>query len=150
MTDHTPQIISINISPGGIPKLPVSQARVTTDNLDGDDRAHAKHISPDRAVSLIDDEILRQLQKEGYAVYPGAMGENLTVRNLHVQRLAPGTRLRIDGGVVIELTEPRKPCFVLDAIHPDLKDAVVGRCGYLARVITEGAIRTGAALVVVE
>ena len=150
MTDNTPRIISLNISPGGIPKLPVAQVRVTTDCQEGDGRAHAKHISPDRAISLIDDEILQQLRDEGYAVTPGAMGENLTVRNLHVQRLSPGARLRIDGGVVIELVEPRKPCFVLDAIHPDLKAAVADRCGYLAKVITEGTIYSGAILAVEE
>ncbi|MHB0934836.1 MAG: MOSC domain-containing protein [Armatimonadota bacterium] len=149
MTD-APTIISLNISPGGIPKLPVDQVYVTVDKLEGDGRAHARHATPDRAVSLIDDETLQQLRDEGYAVSPGAMGENLTVRNLHVQTLTPRTRLRIDGGVVIELVEPRKPCFVLDAIHPDLKTAVTGRCGYLAKVITEGTIRSGATLAVEE
>lgn len=149
MMTETAQIISINVSPGGIPKLPVAQAYIGTASLEGDGRAHVKHAVPDRAVSLIDDEILQQLIDEGYAVYPGAMGENLTLRNVHVQQLSPGTRLCLGETVVIELVEPRKPCFVLDAIHPRLMKVVDGRCGYLARVLREGTIHTGAHVAVV-
>ncbi len=144
------RLLAINISPGGIPKLPVAQVRVTVTGLEGDGRDHAKHISPERAVTLHDEEILQQLRAEGYAATPGALGENLTVSGLHVQELIPGTRLRVAGGVELELTEARKPCFVLDAIHPDLKEAVRGRCGFLARVITEGTIQTGAEIVVID
>jgi MOSC domain-containing protein YiiM len=136
-------IIAVCISPGGIPKLPQPLARVTIAGLEGDGRAHAKHAKPDRAVSLLDEEILDQLRAEGFPVYPGAMGENLTVRGLHVQQLSPGTRLELSGGVILELTEMRKPCFVLDAIDPTLKDKVVGRCGFLARVLQEGYVRPG-------
>ena len=74
---------------------------------------------------------------------PGIMGENLTARGLNVQQLAPGDRLCFQDGPVLELTEPRKPCFVLDAIHPALQQAVVGRCGFLARVERVGRLHSG-------
>ena len=144
------KLIAISVSPGGIPKLPVESVRVMTEHLEGDGRDHAKHNSPSRAVSLIDDEILADLRVEGYAVNPGSMGENLTVRGLNLQKLMPGTCLRFSGGVEIELTEPRKPCFVLDAIDPKLKDVVVGRCGYMASVVREGVLRTGEAIEVIS
>lgn len=150
MNTTTPTVIAVNISQGGIPKLPVDRARVTLARIEGDGRDHAKHDRPDRAVSLIDDELLAQLRAEGYPVTPGAMGENLTVRGLDVQSLPPGTRLRFSGGVEIALTEARKPCFVLDAIDPALKDAVVGRCGYLARVTVEGEIGPGETITIVD
>ena len=70
---------------------------------------------------------------------PGSAGENLTVAGLHVQSLPSGTRLRI-GEVVLQLEEPRKPCYVLDAIDERLKEAIVGRCGYLASVIQPGVL----------
>ena len=149
-TDAPARILSINVSPGGIPKTPVDRVYVTRDGLAGDGHAHAKHSKPHRAISLIDEEVLEQLREEGYPVYPGATGENLTVANLHVQRLTPGTRLHMAGGVVIELSEARKPCFVLDAIDPKLKEAIVERCGFMARVITEGEIESGAAITVME
>ncbi len=37
----------------------------------------------------------------------------------------------------------RKPCYVLDAISPELKNVVVGRCGGYAKVITGGDVRAG-------
>lgn len=136
-------VLSINVSSGGIPKLPVESCHVSFDGLEGDGRNHEKHIKKDRAVSLIDREILDQLTTEGYDVPWGAVGENLTVENLNVQSLEPNDRLVFTGGVVIELVEGRRPCFVLDPLGVDLKKDIVGRCGYLARVITEGTIATG-------
>lgn len=138
-----PLVAAIHLSPGGIPKLPVARVRVTLAGLAGDGRAHAKHLKSSRAVSLLDEEIIEALRREGYPVGPGIMGENLTVRHLHVQRLTPGTRLSFSGGVQIELTEPRKPCFVLDAISPALQEGVVGRIGYLACVIRGGVLQAG-------
>ena len=138
-----PTVISVNISPGGIPKIPIENCAVTVDGLDGDGHEHSKHINPNRAVSLIDREILDQLVTEGYDLVPGAVGENLTVNELSLQSLEPGDRLAFSGGLVIELVEPRKPCFVLDSLGKKLKMDIVGRCGYLAKVIVENTISTG-------
>ncbi len=138
-----PTVLSINVSSGGIPKLPIDSCAVTLDGLAGDGRDHDKHISRERAVSLIDREVLDQLTEEGYEVPWGAVGENLTVESLDVQSLEPDDRLAFSGGVVIELVEGRRPCFVLDPLGVELKKDIVGRCGYLARVITEGTIATG-------
>lgn len=133
------KVVAVCVSSGGIPKRAVDVARVCVNGLAGDGRAHAKHIRSERAVSLFDMEILVQLRKEGFPLYPGAIGENLTVVGLNVQRLRPGTLLRI-GGVVIRLEEPRRPCYVLDTIDPNLKDVIAGRCGYMASVVVEGII----------
>lgn len=141
-----PTVISVNISSGGIPKLPVNKCELKTDGFVGDDRNHDKHRSPERAVSLIDAEILDQLVKEGYPVTAGAVGENLTVQNLELQTLHVGDRLLFDGGVCIELVEERQPCYVLDPLGETLKKDIVGRCGYLARVIQEGTIEKGASI----
>ncbi|MHB9132451.1 MAG: MOSC domain-containing protein [Armatimonadota bacterium] len=144
----TASVVSVNISLSGIPKLPVEQAAVTFEIIEGDGRMHKRHRTPLRAVSLIDEEILQQFREEGYPVTPGLMGENLTVRGIHVQELPLGARLRFSGGVEIELTEVRKPCYLLDPIHPALKDAAVERCGYLAKVITEGVLHPGETITV--
>ena len=125
----------------------VTAVQVTTDGWQGDGHAHAKHNRPERAVSLFDLEILTQLQREGFPLYPGAIGENLTVAGLHVQRLPPGTLLEI-GDVLLRLEEPRKPCYVLDAINPCLKDVIVGRCGYMASVVQGGVIKPGMEIIV--
>jgi MOSC domain-containing protein YiiM len=136
-------VIAVNISGGGIPKRNVGQAEVTADGLVGDGQAHEKHRRPHRAVTILDDELIAQLAAEGYAVGPGSLGENLTVRGLHVQQLSVGDHLHFEQGPVLELTEVRRPCFVLDAVDSQLKDNVVGRCGYLCRVLQGGTLRVG-------
>jgi MOSC domain-containing protein YiiM len=140
------RLIAACISAGGIPKRSLSRVQITTNGLAGDARAHEKHNRLDRAVSLFDWEILTQLRTEGFPLYPGAIGENLTVAGLHVQRLSPGTLLEI-GDVLLRLEEPRKPCYVLDAINPCLKDVIFGRCGYMASVVHGGVIEPGLEIV---
>jgi MOSC domain-containing protein YiiM len=138
-------VLAVSISEGGIPKRPVSTATVVRTGIVGDGRNHAKHIRPDRAISLFDLEILERLVCEGFPLTPGAAGENLTVSGLHVQEMLPGTVLKI-GDVTLKLEQPRKPCYVLDSIDPRLKEAIVGRCGYLASVVREGTIAPGMAI----
>lgn len=146
----TAHVLAVCVSPGGIPKLPLAEGTLTTRGLLGDGRNHAKHVRPERAVSLWDCEILAQMVAEGFStLVPGAAGENLTVAGLAVQSLTPGTLLRI-GDAVLKLEQPRKPCYVLDAIDQRLKEAIVGRCGFLASVVREGTIRPGMPIEVVS
>ncbi|MFN9577181.1 MAG: MOSC domain-containing protein, partial [Gemmatimonadota bacterium] len=58
----TGRIEQVSISPGGVPKRAVSEARVTRDGLVGDwqlDRKH--HGGPDRAVCLLSAELIARL-----------------------------------------------------------------------------------------
>ena len=141
-------VVAVCVSPGGVPKRSQERAEVTLDGLVGDGHDHEKHRRTDRAVSVQDLELLEQLVAEGYPVGPGIMGENITVQGLDVQGLAVGDRLRFEGGVVLELASVRKPCYVLDAIHPSLKEAVVGRCGFLCRVVAVGVLSPGQRVIV--
>lgn len=138
-----PKVVSINISKGGIPKLPVTSIRLTVAGLEGDGHNHAKHNTPKQAVCLQDLEKMEELNENGYGLSPGLAGENLTVENLHVNSLPLGTVLQFSGGVVLEISKVRKPCYVMDAIHPQLKDDAVGRHGMYARVIKEGVLTSG-------
>jgi MOSC domain-containing protein YiiM len=143
-------VVSINISDGGIPKTPVLSARVLSSGLENDAHDHDKHNTPLQAISLIDVEDLDNLRIEGFDVSPGATGENITVRGLDVDGLKIGDRLRFSGGVEIELTKARQPCFVLDQIDVDLKRAIRGRCGFLAKVIRSGEICADESIEVVQ
>ena len=138
-----PQIVSINISKGGIPKLPVSSVRVTTAGLEGDGHNHPKHCSPLQAVCIQDIEKLNEIGRNGYDLSPGKAGENLTVQNLGVNSLPLGTVLQFSGGVVLEISKTRKPCYVMDAIHSRLKEDALGRHGMYAKVIKEGFLSVG-------
>ena len=137
-----PVVVAVCISPGGVPKLPQPSVPVNAEGLEGDGRDHAKHNKPSRAVSLFDEEILQQLCREGYELAPGSVGENITLRGVNVQAMSPGTVLQM-GDVQIRLEEPRKPCFVLDAIDPKLQHDIAGRCGYLASVVQGGELKPG-------
>lgn len=137
------EVVAVCISDGGVPKQSVEGADLTVDGLLGDGQEHEKHRRPHRAVSIMDVELIEDLKEEGYPVEPGTIGENLTVRDLNVQSMSVGDRIRFENGPVIELAELRKPCFVLDKIHPKLKEVVVDRCGFLARVVETGHFAPG-------
>lgn len=133
----------ICISQGGIPKTPIESAVISVVGLDGDGHNHAKHNRPTQAVCLQDIELLEELQAEGFFLTRGTIGENLTVRNLNVQQMPVGTILEFSGGVILQLTKERQPCYVLDSIDPQLKEVIQGRCGFYAQVLREGIIQSG-------
>ena len=99
----TATIVSVNRSEGGIPKRPIDVATVTERGIDGDAHDHDKHNTPMQAICLIDEEDLHDLRAEGFDVFPGATGENLTVCGLNLDSLTIGARLRLSGGVVLSL-----------------------------------------------
>ena len=145
-----PRIVSINISRGGIPKIPFSSIRVNFSGLEGDGHNHAKHYSPIQAVCIQDLEKLEELSQKGYSLSPGQAGENLTVQNLYVNDLPLGTVLRFRSGVELEISKVRKPCYVMDAIHPQLKVDALGRHGMYAKVLKEGILSAGEMIEVIE
>jgi MOSC domain-containing protein YiiM len=79
-----PYVVSINISPGGIPKAAVEAVRVAFAGLEGDGHNHEKHRTFSQVVCLQDAEKLEMFSRMGYPLLPGRAGENVTVRNLHV------------------------------------------------------------------
>ncbi len=146
----TPQVVAVCTSSGGIPKLLRSLVCVSFAGFAGDGHSHSKHNNILQAVSLQDEEILEDLTKEGFNLKPGTTGDNLVVRYLRVNHLEVGTILEFSGGVILELTKERKPCYVLDSIDPRLKEVIVGRCGFYAKVLREGLIEAGEIIQVKE
>jgi|GEM_PF-504016 len=145
-----PFVVAVNISKGGIPKTSIDVGVVRAEGIVGDGHNHEKHRTPLQAVCLQDVEKLEEISAEGFKVSAGATGENLTVKNLNVNNLSIGMILNFSGGVILELTKVRKPCYVLDAIDPKLKDVIVGRCGLYAKVLREGDVRAGETITIVS
>lgn len=145
-----PFIHSINISKGGIPKHPIDSVHITKTGLEGDGHNHEKHKDPIQAVCLQDLEKLEEFNQKGYSLKSGTTGENLTVCRLNVGGLPLGTVLKFSGGVVLELSKVRKPCYVLDAIHPRLKEDIAGHCGMYAKVVQEGIIHVHETVIEVD
>jgi MOSC domain-containing protein YiiM len=144
------RIVQISISPGGVPKLPVAAARVTTEGVEGDaHRNRQHHGGPDRAVCLYSMEAIRALVAEGHVLAPGALGENVTVEGIDWSTVEPGTRLLLGSGVLLEVTRYTTPCFNIKAAFVGGEFGRVsqkrhpGWSRVYTRVLREGAIRTG-------
>ena len=101
---------SVNVSDGGVPKLPVGSVSVQLDGIEGDRQADRKHHGrPFQAVCLWSSEVIAELAGEGHAIRPGAAGENLTLSGVDWPRLRPGTRV-LAGTALLELSFPADPC----------------------------------------
>jgi MOSC domain-containing protein YiiM len=139
-------LIQLNISPGGMPKVPIEAAQVTKEGVAGDWQKNRKyHGGPDRAICLYSEELYEYLRDKGVNVSAGQIGENFTTRGLDLQRLAKGNRLRV-GGCVIEITDVRVPCRQLRKWDEDLPELIVGHSGWVAKVVEEGLVRQGDAV----
>lgn len=80
-----------------------------------------------RQVHLIHGELHDELEKIGFHVSPGDVGENITTRGIPLLALPKGTRLFLGEQAVVELTGLRNPCAQLDQFQPGLMRAVLGR-----------------------
>ncbi len=153
----TAYVHQLSVSRGGVPKLPVAEARLTRDGLAGDRQAKPFiHGGPERALSLYSLELIERLRAEGHPVAPGTAGENVTVAGLDWSRLAPGSRLAIGEEVVVEITKYANPCPTIrrsfaggdfKRISQKLRP---GESRLYARVISEGVIRAGQLVRVIE
>ena len=85
-----PSIFQISIKPEtpdevGLPKIPVNQVQIDKAGLVGDYnryRQKKKNNAPNMAVLIISTDVLGELNKEGWPVKPGDLGENLTIANI--------------------------------------------------------------------
>jgi len=105
-----------------------------------------------RQVHLIHAELLDELAEKGFAIAPGQLGENVLTRGIDLLGLSTGTRLRLGGDVLIEVTGLRNPCRQLNDLAPGLMEATLDRaedgslirkCGVMAIVISGGEVRSG-------
>ena len=153
----TGAILQINISPGGVPKRPIPEAIVTTEGIRGDSWAHPDiHGGPNQALLLITSEGIDELVAQGFPLFPGALGENLTTRGLDRRQFRAGQRFR-SGDVFFEITKRRSPCATLNVYGAGIQQAIFdlqmkandptsprwGLSGFYARVLRAGIIRPG-------
>ena len=105
-----------------------------------------------RQVHLIHAELHDELVAGGFDVAAGRMGENVTTRGVDLLGLPTGTRLRLGGEAVVEVTGLRTPCKQLDRLQPGLMKAVldrdedgelVRRSGVMGVVLAGGEVKPG-------
>lgn len=151
-------MLGVCIGEGGLPKWPQGgPVLLTTDGLVGDQHRHPKHGGPDKAVSVFAKSDYQALEDQGFKPKGGdencewnvgAMGENLTLDfgAWDPLDICIGDTLFNDNaagsGVVLQVSEPRRPCFNLEVHHPNLEQTMRDqmRAGFLLRVHKEGPI----------
>lgn len=124
-------------------------------NLAGDDQADRRvHGGTHKAVyAYAAEDYAWWSENLGTDLGPGTFGDNLTTEGLDLRHAWVGERWRV-GSCVLEVSEPRMPCFKLGARmgtadFVDLFD-VVGRLGTYLRIVDEGAVAAGDAIELVS
>lgn len=160
-----PHIVQINTSSGGVPKKPIPKGIVTTRRVLGDDWNDKEfHGWPDQALCLFSIELIEELKKEGYPLFPGAMGENFTTSGLDFRKVRIGQRYRAGKDVEFRITKIRKPCQTITVYGATLPKATYdlevkagnvntfkwGRSGYYAEVLREGEAFPGDPLILLN
>lgn len=156
MARPSASILQISVSPGGIPKRAIPQGPVTALGIAGDGHANPRvHGGPRQAILIVTSEGLDELKEQGFALYHGALGENLTTRGLNRKSVRIGQRYRI-GDTLLEITKVRSPCDNLN-VYPGIQKAIYddevkagnpksprwGLSGFYASVLRAGTIRPG-------
>jgi MOSC domain-containing protein YiiM len=161
MTDlSTPSVRSVNV---GLPRQVEWRGRLVTSaiwkdpvsgpvdvqgvNLVGDDQADRRvHGGPDKAVYAYASEDYEWWSATTDPLAPGTFGENLTTFGLDLRECRVGDRWRV-GSCVLEVAQPRQPCFKLgirmgdDTFPGRFTDA--GRPGAYLRVVMAGTVAAG-------
>jgi MOSC domain-containing protein YiiM len=149
-------VLQVNVSSGGIPKRQIAVGELTPSGITGDSWRYAFHGGPKQAVLLITLEGIAELVAQGFPLYPGALGENLTTQGIDRRGLRFGQHLRV-GSATIELTKMRQPCATLNpygaGIQAAMYDARVakgdagsplwGLSGFYAKVVKPGTVVPG-------
>jgi len=153
-----PFIFQISVKPDttsevGLPKMPVAQVQIDMAGLAAGDynryRQKKKNNAPDMAVLIISTDVLGELNKEGWPVKPGDLGENLTIANIDYGSISPGQKYSI-GEVEIEISYICDPCanlyafpYVGDKRRFEFIKTIMNRGGWYARVLKEGSVSVG-------
>lgn len=130
---------------------------LSSEGLEGDQCSDQRHHGgPERALHQYPSEHYAYWREEYGADYnwrPPGMGENLSSEGMTEQTVCLGDRYQW-GDAVIEVSQPRSPCFKLnkrwdiESFSVDMQD--IGRCGWLYRIIKPGMVSAGASLELIE
>jgi MOSC domain-containing protein YiiM len=149
----TGSVIQVNVSRGGIPKRAIPSGQLTEAGVAGDAWRYPFHGGRRQAILLVTVEGIDELVSQGFPLFAGALGENLTTRGLDRRELRIGQRFRA-GAAEIELTKMRTPCATLDVYGPGIQAAIYdarvqagdsgsprwGLSGFYASVVRPGTV----------
>ncbi len=143
-------LYQINVSNGGVPKLPIEQAHISFKGVAGDrQKNRTLHSGPDHALCLYSLELINALRHEGHAIAAGSSGENFTISGLDWPLIKLGDQLRIGDTLHIEITNYAVPCrhnaqWFLKNNHKRISHKIhPGWSRVYARVLVEGTVQPG-------
>jgi MOSC domain-containing protein YiiM len=144
-----PRVYQVSVSNGGVPKLAVSEARMTRLGVEGDRQRNPDiHGGLERAVCLFSFEVIEALQAEGHPIAAGSTGENVTLAGLDWFSLKLGDRIGL-GPVRLELVSYTVPYayngrwFLNEDFRRISQKKHPGWSRLYARVLTKGVVRIG-------
>ena len=108
-----------------------------------------------RQVHLMHSELFDEVNRKGFDVKAGDLGENITTRGVDLLKCPTNTKLFIGSNVVIQLTALRNPCSQIDRfqecllkelVYYDCKGNVVCKAGVMGVVLVGGLVQAGDAI----
>jgi MOSC domain-containing protein YiiM len=105
-----------------------------------------------RQVHLVHAELFEELERGGFRIRPGDIGENVTTRGINLLALPRGTRLHLGPEAIVEVTGLRNPCLQLDrfqkglmaaTLDRDAEGRLVRKAGIMGIVLAGGDVRPG-------
>ncbi len=134
-------------SPDAYVRVPLEKASLVVGHgIDGD----RKGGNPNRQLNIMSYETLAALEKEGFTVKPGAMGEQIILEGLDVNQLQQGDRIRLGERALVEVVSHRNGCDRFQHIQGHHPSEAKGRLGIMAKVIQGGTIAPGDVVTQVE
>lgn len=102
-----------------------------------------------RQISLLANESVDKMKQKFPDIPIGAFAENILTEGIDLCHLPVGTRLAV-GETELEVTQIGKECHSDCAIRKQVGDCVMPREGIFTIVITEGIIRAGDSIRIIE
>jgi len=142
------KILSVNISKDkGEKKINIGRCRlIKGKGLEGDAHAGFMH----RQVSLLSLESIEKMREKGIPIEYGDFAENLTVEGIDLLLLPVGAKLMVGDGIILRVTQIGKQCHKGCAIFQQVGDCVMPKEGIFAEVMTDGYVRVGDDIEVIE
>jgi MOSC domain-containing protein YiiM len=134
------KILAVNISPKKGEKKNNIDCGLFLENLGLENDAHAE-ADIIRQVSLLARESIEKIRAKGLDVQNGDFAENLTTEGIDLPLLPIGTRLKVGGKVLLEVSQIGKVCHNRCNIFYTVGDCVMPREGIFAKVLVGGEIK---------
>ena len=140
-------VLGLFVSQGGVPKLPVESLFIDSSGCFGDKQNDLKHHGgDDKAVCLIQNCIIEELNLLGHPIKPGSTGENILIDGSVVGDISPGTVLKFEE-LEIEITQDAPPCKTISQSFTDGEFTLISHkkfpqiTRWYARVVKQGTVR---------